>query len=404
MSGALTRVQRIAIGKEDGSIYNTPASFEQVRGLEGATVTATREALADNRQLTSQRNQFASHIGQKSFTAEFTVPVHKEISDDLDCVFEAVFGSKQAQTAPTFTSGTASTVTFSAGALDPLVLVSLGDGRKFVRPIKSVAAGVGTYAIELPSLGIVTVTGVENAADNGGVCYTVDPLAAPITIGVESDRDVETDQVPFIGKGCVPTSLALNLNLTQRLSFTVGLTGGDWLQQTPSNTATPAALENQLLGYAAEAFIQPLATPAAGTQLDVSAATIQFAPNFIARQATRVSDINSIPGSSIVGYARGLQFSEPVSITLTLANDAWLDDRTSKEPCALLLSFFLGVPGENASADRMAIYMPRVVLTADPTYVDIDGVEGMQLSFQVEQDLSLSGIYGAQASIAFFKA
>jgi hypothetical protein len=52
----------------------------------------------------------------------------------------------------------------------------------------------------------------------------------------------------------------------------------------------------------------------------------------------------------------------------------------------------------------MAIYMPRVVLTTDPAYVDIDGVEGMQLSFQVEQDLSLSGIYGAQASIAFFKA
>lgn len=403
--GALTRVQRIAIGQES-SIYNTPASFEQVRGIEGVSMTASRESLADNRQLTSQRNQFASHIGQKSFTAEFTVPVHDAIDSDLDVVFTSVMGSKLAQTAPTFVSGTVSAITVSAGAFDPLVLISLSDGRKFVRPVKSVAGGtVATLAIQLPSLGIATVSGVENAADNSGSCYVVDPLATPITIGIEIDRDVEPDQVPFVGKGCIPTSLAMSLDLTQRLSFSVGLSGGDWLQQTPSNTSTPAALENQLIAFAAEAYIQEIGTPVAGTQLDVSAATIEFSPQFIARNATRYdTSVASIPGSAIVGYTRGLQFVDPISVTLTLANNAWLADRTSKTPFALMLSFALGIPGENMSANRLAIYFPRVVLDADPTYVDIDGVEGMQLSLKVEQELSLSGVYGAQASIAFFKA
>lgn len=404
-SGALTRIQRIAIGPEDGAIYQAPASYQQVRGIEAVTVSATRESLADNRQLTSQRNQFASHIGQKSFTAEFTVPVHDAIDTDLDCVFESAMGSKMSQTAPTFVSGNQSSVTISAGAFDPLVLISLGDGRKFVRPVKSVAANVATLAIQLPTLGIVTVSNVENAADNSGSCYVVDPLATPITIGLETDRDVEPDQVPFIGKGCIPTSLAMSLDLTQRLAFTVRLSGGDWAQSTPSNTATPATLENQLIAFAAEAYIQEIGTPLAGTQLDVSSATIEFSPQFVARQATRYdTSVNAIPGSSIVGYTRGLQFVDPISVTLTLADNSWLAERTSKTPFALMLSFALGIPGENASANRLAVYFPRVVLDADPTYVDIDGVQGMQLAFKVEQDLSLSGIYGAQACIAFFKS
>jgi hypothetical protein len=402
--GALTRVQRIAIGQEP-SIYGTPASFEQIRGIEGVTMTASRESLADNRQLTSQRNQFASHIGQKSFTAEFTVPVHNAIDSDLDAVFTSVMGAKLAQTPLSFVSGTVSAITVSAGDFDSLILISLSDGRQFVRPVLTASGLVGTLAIKLPSLGLATVVGAQNADANSGSCYVVNPLATPTTMQVQIDRDVEPDQVPFVGKGCIPTSLAMSLDLTQRLSFTVGLSGGDWSQEIPAQTATPAALENQLIAFAAEAYIQDIGTPTAGVQLDISSATIEFAPQFIARNATRYdTSTSAIPGSAIVGYTRGLQFVDPISVTLTLANNSWLADRTNKTPFALFLCFALGVPGQNSNADRLAIYFPRVVLDADPTYVDIDGVEGMQLSLKVEQSATLSGVYTAQASIAFFKA
>ena len=85
--GALTRIQRVAIGKE-ATIYSTPGSFTKPRGIEAVSMTAGREALADNRQLTSRKAQHAAHIGQKSFAFGMTIPMHDDIVADMGDIFE----------------------------------------------------------------------------------------------------------------------------------------------------------------------------------------------------------------------------------------------------------------------------------------------------------------------------
>lgn len=396
-TGALTRIQRLAIGKEP-TIYDTPASFDQISAIEAVSMTASREALADNRQLTSRKAQHASHLGQKSFEAAFTVPIHEDIHTQLDDVWTAALGSKTSNAPLVFVSGTQSTITVSSGVFDPLILITLSDGSMFVRPVKSVAGGtVATLAIQLPALGGRTVTAVANAT----ACYVQSPSALVDTFTLEMDRDQEPDQVPYIGKGCAVASLGISLDLASRLSAAFSFTGGDWDQSTPSNTADPAEISGQQLGYAAEAFLQDIATPVAGVQIDLNTATLNLASAPIAVRATRAClDNGAIPGSAITHYKRGLFGVDPVGLTLAVADDQYVADRTNKTPKALLMSFCAGGPGD-ADTYKMAIYYPRLVLDADPTLTDIDGIEGMGLSYRVEEQ-ALTAPYLLQCAVAFF--
>lgn len=396
-TGALTRIQRLAIGKEP-TIYDTPVAFTNISAIEAVSMTASREALADNRQLTSRKAQHASHLGQKSFEAAFTVPVHVDMQTQLDDVMTAALGSKVSNASLVFVSGTQSTITISAGVFDPLILITLSDGSKFIRPVKSVAGGtVATLAIQLPALGGRTVTGAVNA----DACYVQSPSALVDTFTLEMDRDQEPDQVPYIGKGCAVASLGVTLDLASRLSLAVSFTGGDWDQTTPGNTGDPAEISGQQLGYAAEAFLQDIATPVAGVQIDLNTATLNLTSQPIAVRATRAClDNGTVPGSAITHYKRGLFGVDPVGLTLAVADDQYVADRTNKTPKALLLSFCAGGPGD-VDTYKMAIYYPRLVLDADPTLTDIDGIEGMGLSYRVEEQ-ALAAPYLLQCAVAFF--
>jgi hypothetical protein len=397
--GAMTRIQRVAIGKE-ASLYATPASFTNPRGIEGTSMTAAREALADNRQLTSRKGQHAAHIGQKSFTFGMTIPMHDNIVDDIGDVFEGALGSKVAASGLTFVSGTQSTITISAGVFDPLIIITLDDGSKHVRPVKSVAGGtVATLAIQLPALAGRTVTDVDNA----GACYKHDPSADILSFEIQTDRDQETDQVPFVGKGCAPLSVGLSLDLTQRLGFSLSFEGGDWLQQVGGDLGDPdGALTGQYLGYACEVYLQSTASPSAGVQIEAQTVALDLAPQTIGRRATRINtSVDNVPGSSLVGWKRGLQFPEPVTMTLTLADAQYITDRNNRAPFGMLLVFSKGTPDSVSVGGRVAVYLPRVVLDAEPTLTDIDGIEGMQLSFRVEEE-GLLPPYLYQGCISFF--
>lgn len=397
--GAMTRIQRVAIGKE-ASLYETPASFTRPRGIEGTSMTAAREALADNRQLTSRKAQHAAHIGQKSFAFGMTIPMHDNIVDDIGDVFESALGSLVSPSALTFVSGTQSTITVSGGVFDPLVLITLSDGSTHVRPVKSVAGGtVATLAIQLPALGGRTVIGCINANQ----CYKHDPSADILSFQIQSDRDQETDQVPYVGKGCAPLSVGLSLNLTQRLGFSLSFEGGDWLQTVGGDLGDPdGPLSGQYLGYACEVYLQSISAPSAGVQIEAQTVALDLAPQTIGRRATRINtSVDNVPGSALVGWKRGLQFPEPVTMTLTLADSQYITDRDSHEPFGMLLVFSKGTPDSASSSGRMAVFLPRVVLDAEPTLTDIDGIEGMQLSFRVEEE-ALTAPYLYQGCLSFF--
>ena len=397
--GALTRIQRVAIGKE-ATLYATPASFTKPRGIEATSMTAAREALADNRQLTSRKAQHAAHIGQKSFAFGMTIPMHDNIVDDMGDVFEGALGSKVSTTALVFVSGTQSTITISSGTFDPLIIITLSDGSRHVRPVKSVAGGtVATLAIQLPALGGRTVTSVSNAL----ACYKHDPSADVLSFQIQSDRDQETDQVPYVGKGCAPLSVGLSLDLTQRLGFSFSFEGGDWLQTVGGDLGDPdGALSGQYLGYACEVYVQDISTPSAGVQLEAQTVALDLAPQTIGRRATRINtSVDNVPGSALVGWKRGLQFPEPVTMTLTLADSTYITDRDNRVPFGMLLVFSKGTPDSAASNERVAVFLPRVVLDAEPTLTDIDGIEGQQLSFRVEEE-ALAAPYLYQGCLSFF--
>lgn len=397
--GAMTRIQRVAIGKE-ASLYATPVAFTKPRGIEGTSMTAAREALADNRQLTSRKAQHAAHIGQKSFAFGMTIPMHDNIVDDIGDVFEGALGSKVAASSLVFVSGTQSTITISSGVFDPMIIITLSDGSRHVRPVKSVAGGtVATLAIQLPALGGRTVTAASNALH----CYKHDPSADILSFQIQSDRDQETDQVPFVGKGCAPLSVGLTLDLTQRLGFAMSFEGGDWAQAVGGDLGDPdGPLSGQYLGYACEVYVQDITAPSAGVQLEAQTVALDLAPQTIGRRATRINtSVDDVPGSSLVGWKRGLQFPEPVTMTLTLADAQYIADRDARVPFGMLLVFSKGTPDSAASLERMAVFLPRVVLDAEPTLTDIDGIEGMQLSFRVEEE-ALSAPYLYQGCLSFF--
>lgn len=397
--GALTRIQRVAIGKE-ATIYSTPGSFTKPRGIEAVSMTAGREALADNRQLTSRKAQHAAHIGQKSFAFGMTIPMHDDIVADMGDIFEGALGELVSPSALVFVSGTQSTITISAGVFDPLIIITLSDGSKHVRPVKSVAGGtVATLAILLPVLGGRTVTGATNALS----CYKHDPSADISSFQIQTDRDQETDQVPFIGKGCAPTSVGLSLDLTQRLGFSFTFEGGDWEQAVGADLGDPdGALSGQYLGYACEIYVQDIGTPTAGTQLEAQTVALDLAPQTIGRRATRLNTgVDVVPGSALVGWKRGLQFPNPVTLTLTLADSQWIVDRDALTPFGMLLVFSKGTPDSNATLDRVAVFLPRVVLDSEPTLTEIDGIQGQQLAFRVEEE-ALAAPYLYQGCLSFF--
>ena len=144
--GNLTLLRRVSIGSESSTIYSTPGAYTHVRGLENLSYSFPREALADNRHLTSRRGQNASHLGAKAPEMGFRVPIHNAIFTDLDTVFTSAFGSKSANTF-VWSAGAAGTVTKSSGSFDPIVLVTIS-AVTHARPVKSVASNVATLAIQ----------------------------------------------------------------------------------------------------------------------------------------------------------------------------------------------------------------------------------------------------------------
>lgn len=400
--GALSRVQRLCIGNTGTTIYGTPVDFEQISGIEAVTLTVGRESLADNRQLTGRKGQFASHIGQKNFEMAFSVPLHNGVASQLDKLLECAIGSKVAASVLTVNAAgsTADQLDVTGGTADPLVRVQLSDGRFQVRPVDD----TNRFIIR-PDLGAATIADAANAATAGGACYKHAPQTDTIYLAAEVDRDVEPDQIPYVANGLVPSNLTVSIDLAQRLMLQCGLKGGEWLIEAGANLADPDPVVGQYLGFSAEAFVTPLdpsGDPQDGVQLDVSTMSINLAADFLPRLATRFgTSTGAVPGSPIAGFKRGLHFSTPIAITITKADDFWNEARTLKTPFSMLINFVQGQGDDVNNTQVISLWIPRMVLDADPTLTDIGGIEGQQLSFRVEDGL-FAAPQDTQGVVAFF--
>ncbi len=396
--GANGFLRRVSIGSESSTLYSAPGSFTHVRGVEGLTHQGPRESLADNRHLTSRKGQYASRLGVKSVDVGFQVPVHSAIQTDLDAAFTAALGTKSANTLTWSADiSTGSGITKSAGTFDPLVMGTVG-GVTFVRPGKTIATNDLTMAIKFPG----ATTTAKQAITGGGACYVQDPTAAFTAMQIQCDASGEADYVPATYKGCVPDRLALSLDLAQQLMFDLHFVGGDWTKNSAPDITNPSALSGQLIGQQAECFLQDIGTPLVGTQIDLHSMEINLCWEWIPRTAARANTSGVIPGSPLSGWKQGLFCPDGLKITVTKQNNNYVAARTNKTPYGFFMCWSLGAPGDTATSSKMALWIPRVVLDADPVEVDIDGISGYELQFKVEEESSLSAGVACQAALAFF--
>lgn len=396
--GALGLIRRVTISAES-SIYTDGASYDHVAGVEDLSYTATREPLEDNRHLLLAKGQHASHLGRKSGEISFSVPVQANTWSELIHPLTSAFGTLSANTV-SFVSATTTTVTADAGEVfDPIILTTIS-GVEVPRPIKSVSGDTATYAI-LPG---GTTTAVAVAGDTNGACFIQDyTVAAGKTLHIECDADGESDFVPQTFTGCVPTRCELNLDLSNRLMLNWTFTAADFTNNSASNTVDPAAISTQFLGYAADCFLQDTGTPAAGTQIDLNSLQVNLCWDWVPREAVRGNTSNLIPGSPIVGYKPRLWCPEGVTMTLTKNAASYYTARTNKTPYGFFMVFNVGSPGQTASTNnKMALWIPRLVLDEDPVEVDIDGLTGVQLKFKMELDPNLTAEAITQGALAFF--
>lgn len=396
--GANTLKRRVSIGSESSTLYSTPGAYTHVRGLEGLQHSGPRESLADNRHLTSRKPQYASRLGWKSVDVGFQVPVHSAIQTDLDAVFTSAFGTKSANTLTWSADiSTGSGITKSGGTFDPLILGTVSSVT-YVRPVKTISTNDATMAIKFPG----ATTTAKQAITGGGALYLHDPTAAMTALQIQCDASGETDYVAATYAGCVPDRVALSLDLAGQLMFDLHFVGGGWTKNSAASISDPSTLTGQLVGHQAECFIQDIGTPTTGTQIDLHAMEINLCWEWIPRTATRANVSGAIPDSGIVGWKQGLFAPEGLKVTVTKQSNNWVAARTNKTAYGFLMVWSLGGPGDTATNSKMALWIPRIVLDADPVETDIDGISGYELQFKIEEETSLTSSVACQACLAFF--
>ena len=394
--GALGLIRRVTIDSES-TIYTADANPENIAGVENLTFTHMRESLEDQRHLTLAKGQYASHLGRKSGEISFTTPVHASTYSEMAFPLKSAFGTQSTNTI-TYASANTTTLTKSAGNFDPITLVTVG-GVEIPIPSKSVSTNTLTYAI-LPG---GSASAAVNASQSSGACFVQDYTASAYTMSMLIDADGESDFVPYEYSGCVTNKCELNLDLNQRLSLNFGFMAGDWTTTTTISASDPSALSKQFLGYAANCYLQDIGTPAAGTQIDLHSLNVNLCWDWVPRAAVRANTSNAIPGSPICGYKPRLWCPDGVKMTLTKNASAYMTARTNKTPYGFFMVFNVGGPGDTASTNnKVALWIPRLVLDADPVEVDIDGLTGVELSFKVELESTLSSEVSTQAALAFF--
>jgi hypothetical protein len=395
--GTLVEIYRWAAAVEAGGVRGAPGAFFIPRGYGGTTFLPRREQHADDRQLDSRRRKFASHPGAKSCELTTKFMLHSDFVASYGPFFRSALGEEVTPAALGAITGTnnASQCTVASGALAQIVQVILNDGRVFYLPLKTGAGtAAGTYAIHIPSFGGATVTDVNNPAK----VYREQAGADVQSFRVSADQGQDSDEIPFVGKGMVPTSLALSYELRGRMGFDMTLTGVDWDQTDDNNPVDPGEYEDQFAGWNVDVAIQDLAVPAPLVQQNINSAAVEFAPDWRAIEGTvSRSSSGANLGSPVFAWKPGTHFNDPIEVVTAIWDPVFITDRTNKVKKQLLFVFVDGGPGD-VHTRALVVWFPQVVLTDDPEPTDVGGIRGYRLRYQVEHEETID----EKCVVAFF--
>jgi hypothetical protein len=408
--GRLTRVKEDSFG-----VYPAVPLVFPIRAIEGAGITPAQEMYPDERWTTAAHETFAPFLGAKTNTVEFKVPYHNDLDGDHGDVFQTALGAKRTGAGVLVLGGgpnNETQVTYTGASsqvqIGDILRITLSDGTRHFRPIKAITAGapnIATYALQLPTLGILTVTSIEHAAAASGNLYKEDPAGTEDTYAFLGDQDSEPDSVDYIARACIPTTVMLEHATTGRSMLSFLFSGAGYTQDTSGDISDPDPLAGAAVQWSADLWIDPnLAAPAANPQPVISngfkvnlAPAWEFIEAFKSRTGTTLNQIADTPG---VCWRRMKPFQEPVETKLTFADEDWITVHEARTKEQIFFVAYQGDSGGSFSGRAICLWIPQARTLAKPEEVFDKSVKGQNIQWQVEHDTAM----GSKAFFAIFEA
>jgi len=378
------------------TFLGTDGTFVNPAARHSVTVNPDREAVERDEDINSYGDVYPATPGVQLFDAAVTFDACQNNYAELKELFIAALGQEDsAGSAITVTLGggtTDSQFTYSAGSVQKIVIITGSDGLKYPRGIKSDSGTVCVLNAKLP-VGVTVVTVANPSALAGGIFRYLFGTEATYFM-TEYDRRGQAKQIKYRGLGCPISMAAIKFDRRKRLGWMFGFKGAAWVKNPGSmQLADPSVMTIPYLSFACDVMWQDLAAPVVPNKVTCKALSFGFAPELIEETGTSgIDGSGNIPGSDVTGYTRGLNWKDNLKLTLTYPDGQHQDDFATWVGVKkqLFLIFYPGAPGKSSAVNRIIIWFPEVVLTAEPKLTTVDNQEAQEVVLNIGRDPSLS--------------
>ena len=382
------------------SSFKTPGSYTAPRGYKKeGTLNHGYEVIPIDNALNSLGDRYAPAPGMQTFDCSVSFILNATTFSNFTDTFTAALGSLEADTTLTFSATISNTgLTISGGGPSGIIQVTGSDSKKYLTMAALYSGGTTiTYWPSLP-VGITTTACVNlSGAPTGGVFqYALGGAAS--TFAMEFDWSAlpsSTTQNVILALGCAIKSCQLIWARDKLLELKLDYIGASYteLGGASANNADPTVPTNTFRGWTGDFFLSS-GTPVWGTdQIRLKALTVELAPDLIVETGSIGLDGGStaasvLAGSDITGYTRNAIGTQQVTCRVPYLL-AYVTAFKAGSAFGLFGVMYAGVPGgAAASAHRVALAIRRMVISSHPVVVDDGGGRYMDLTFQIERDLT----------------
>lgn len=413
--GARQTIRRITRAKEQslGTLPGVP-TYIQIRAPQGAGIVTTQDMYPDERWTTGNHETFAPYLGAKHNNTDLQIPFHHDIVADHGDVIETALGAKRAGLGALVlgAGSTVAQVTYTGAAAqvqagDFLRIILAPSGIVHYRPVKSVTPGVpniAILAIQMPTFtGGDAVSQIQNVSVEDGAQYSEAPGGVEDTYTLLGDQDGEPDSVDYVAKGCIPSSVLLNLATSGRALWSFAYLGAGWTQTSDGNIDDPDETTGGAVQWTVEVFVDdldiPSANPSPETLYSFSAelaAAWEILEAFKSRTGTA---LGALPDTPQIAYRRMKPFGTPINTKYDYAQEDLItihEQRTRKQ---MFIVAYGGEAGVDFNGDVVCLWFPRVATAGKPAEVWNKQIKGHDVNWQVEHNAAV----GSKCFLGFFR-
>lgn len=378
---------------EEPAIRQAPiVPFVVPSGFRITSQSPGRDYVPDQRQLNSFGDRFRGLAGRKTFTAETVFYFHELTYTQLKSVLTAILGEEIANGALVINGGgvnNESQAELTSGTPAPVVQVEDDEGVFHYLPVKQpyVAPNL-IFAVKLPA-GRSPVA-VKNPSEVGGGIFQYTAIVGcQTTFQLQLDRRNQPGETQWIIRGATPNALSINFEEGGELGFTIGWVGSDHETGSAPDVGDPVQYTRRFLSFAADIALQDLATPVAlpVPRLSLRSFALPLSPEITEETGTPGIFGGEVPPSNVTGFSRGPAFSAPLELGFTYPDPARFTEEADPTAADLFYARFVsGIAGGSESGSTVVLHCPRTGPTGFPVLAVNNGIEGMNLSRQVERD------------------